>query len=64
MIYEIKQILWVKTPHGDGLALFIMDYGIQNNTIWIIALKKDGNIKHYDSNQIKLISNNTINFNV
>lgn len=63
IIHEIKQMLWVTTPHGDGIALFLMDYGMQNNTIWVVALEEDGAVKHYDSNQIKLCYNDTINFN-
>lgn len=62
-IHELQQILWVTTPHGDGIVLFIMDYGMQNNTVWVIALEKDGAIKHYDSNQITLCFNHTINLN-
>jgi hypothetical protein len=54
----------IKWSDGDGLALFIIDYGMQNNTIWVVAIKSNGAIKHYDSNQITLYSNNTINFNV
>jgi len=63
VIHELQQILWVTTPHGDGIALFIMDYGMQNNTVWVVALENDVAVKHYDSNQIKLCYNNTINFN-
>lgn len=62
IIHEVQQILWVTTPHGDGIVLFIMDYGMQNNTVWVVSLEEDGSIKHYDSNQIKLCKNNTINF--
>ena len=62
-IKEIKQFLWVKTPLGDGQALFIMDYGPHENTIWIVALQKNGVIKHFNSNQIKLCFNNTFDFN-
>lgn len=62
-IHELQQILWVTTPHGDGIVLFIMDYGMQNNTVWVVALEADGAIKHYDSNQIRVCYNNTINFN-
>lgn len=64
VIHEIQQMIWVTTPHGDGIALFIMDYGMQNNTIWVVALEHNGEIKHYDSNQIRLCYNNTINFNI
>ena len=63
LIHELRQVLWVTTPHGDGIALFIMDYGIHNNTIWVVSLESDGSIKHYDSNQIKLCFNYTIDFN-
>jgi len=63
IIHEIQQIIWVTTPHGDGIALFIIDYGMQNNTVWVVSLEDDGSIKHYDSNQVKLCKNNTLNFN-
>lgn len=62
-IHEIQQILWVTTPHGDGIALFIIDYGMQENTIWVVALEDDGKVLHYNSNQIRLTKNNTIDFN-
>ena len=62
-IHELQQKLWVTTPHGDGIVLFIMDYGMQNNTVWVVALEEDGAIKHYDSNQINLCFNHTINLN-
>jgi predicted subunit of tRNA(5-methylaminomethyl-2-thiouridylate) methyltransferase len=59
-IHEIQQILWVETELGYGIALFLMDYGLQNNTVWVVALKETGEIKHFDSNQIKLCRNHTI----
>lgn len=62
-IHEIQQVLWVTTPHGDGVALFLMDYGVQHNTIWVVALEDCGSVKHYDSNQIKLCPNHTLNLN-
>jgi hypothetical protein len=64
IIHEVKQVMWVTTPHGDGVVLFIMDYGPHENTIFIVALEKDGIIKHYNSNDIILCKNNTFNINV
>jgi hypothetical protein len=52
------------TPHGEGLAILIIDYGINQNTIWVVANKEDGAIRHYDSNQISLSKNNTIDLNI
>lgn len=63
-IHEIQQVLIVSTEFGNAQALFIMDYGIHLNTIWICASLNDGKIRHFDSNQIEIIKNNTINFNI
>ena len=64
VIHEIQQVMWVDTPHGMGQALFLIDYGVQNNIIFVVALEKDGSIKHYDTNQIFLSTNHTLNINV
>lgn len=63
-IHEIQQVLWVETPLGDGHALFLIDYGPHENTIWVVALKSSGEIKHFNSNQVKLCFNNTFNLNI
>lgn len=52
------------TPHGEGLAILLIDYGINQNTIWVVANKLDGRIRHYDSNQITLSKNHTIDVNI
>ena len=62
-IHEINQVIWVNTPHGKGIALFLIDYGPQQNTIWVVTLKENGKIKHYDSNQISIEINHTLDFN-
>jgi len=62
-IHEIQQTLWVDTPHGIGQALFLIDYGIHQNTIWVVCLKHNGKILHYDSNQLTIDKNNTLEFN-
>jgi hypothetical protein len=62
-IHEIQQTIFVDTPHGKGQALFLIDYGLHQNTIWVVTLKEDGRIKHYDSNQINVEVNHTIGLN-
>lgn len=62
-IYECQQFLWVETPLGSGQALFLIDYGPHENTIWIVALQESGQIKHFNSNQIKLSINHTFSIN-
>jgi hypothetical protein len=62
-IHEIQQVIYLNTPHGEGQAIFIIDYGPHINTIWVIANKEDGKIRHYDSNDITLTINNTLHIN-
>lgn len=62
-IHEIQQGMFLNTPHGESIALFIIDYGPQINTVWVVANKLDGSIRHYDSNQITLTKNDTLNIN-
>jgi hypothetical protein len=64
MIHEMKQVMWVMTPHGEGLVVLVIDYGVNHNTVWVIANKEDGRIRHYDSNQISLSKNCTIDLNL
>ncbi len=55
---QLNPSLFVYTPLGKGRALFIIDYGMDINTCWVVALK-DGQIKHFDSNNIRLEENYT-----
>jgi hypothetical protein len=57
-IHEFNHPLWVTTPKGDGLALFVIDYGIHINTCWVVGLEDHGwQVKHFDANDIKLCRN-------
>jgi hypothetical protein len=60
-ILEIQQVLILDTPFGKEQALFIIDYGIHKNTIWVCTSLVDGKIRHYDSNQISVEINHTLN---
>ena len=64
IIHEVSQVLKVNTPFGEAQVLFLMDYGIHQNTIWICANSEDGKIRHFDSNQISLVTNHTIGMNL
>lgn len=59
MIHEVKQMMWIETPHGLCQVLFLIDYGPHQNTVWVAASQDDGAIRHYDSNQIRLAMNYT-----
>lgn len=47
-----------------GHAIFIIDYGMHQNTCWIVALQEDGVVKHFDCNDIILAVNYTYGLNL
>lgn len=61
---QLDPPILVNTPLGKGLAIFIIDYGIHQNTCWIVALKGNGIIKHFDSNDVIFETNFTYGINL
>ncbi len=64
MILQLNPEIWVETPLGDGLAVMVIDYGLNHNTCWVVALESDGQIKHFDSNDIRVCYNHTYKINL
>lgn len=64
MIHQLKPSLLVETPLGQGLAIFIIDYGMHQNTCWVVSLINDGIIKHFDCNDVVLSTNYTYGLNL
>lgn len=56
MIHEFKSPISVHTPHGEGDAIIMIDYGIDVNTVWVVRLS-GGEIKHYLSDDIRVYGN-------
>lgn len=56
MIYEFRTPIAVNTPHGDGDAMLIIDYGINVNSVWVVRLT-GGAVKHYYSDDITIYGN-------
>lgn len=54
----------VETPLGTGQALFLIDYGMHQNTCWVVALQNNGVIKHFDCNDVILSTNYTYGMNL
>ncbi|WP_395047696.1 hypothetical protein [Flavobacterium sp.] len=64
MILQLKPTMLVETPMGKGQAIFIIDYGMHQNTCWVVALVRDGVIKHFDCNDVILATNYTYGLNL
>jgi len=55
-IHEFNNSIDVKTPHGDGQAILLIDYGLAVNTVWVVRLN-GGKVKHYYSDDILIYDN-------
>ena len=63
MILQLDTAILVDTPLGQGHAIFIIDYGMHQNTCWVVAVQETGIIKHFDCNDVLLATNYTYGMN-
>lgn len=56
MIHEFKSPIAVHTPHGEGDAIMIIDYGIDVNSVWVVRLN-GGKVLHFLSDDIRIYGN-------
>lgn len=64
MILQLNPAILVETPLGKGEAIFLIDYGMHQNSCWVVALLKDGIIKHFDCNDVIMATNYTYGLNL
>jgi len=54
----------VEIPLGISQEFFIIDYGMHQNTCWVVVLQSKGIIKHTDCNDVILSTNYTYGMNL
>ncbi len=64
MILQLNPTIMVETPLGQGHCIFIIDYGMHQNTCWVVALEESGIVKHFDCNDIIISTNYTYGINM
>lgn len=64
MILQLDPAILVHTPLGRGQAIFLIDYGMHQNTCWVVALEENGVIKHFDCNDVIMATNYTYGLNL
>lgn len=55
-IHQFPTPIAVHTPHGYGKAIFVIDYELDTNSVWVIRLS-GGHVKHYYSDDIRIYDN-------
>jgi hypothetical protein len=60
MILQLNPQINSFTPIGEAHAFFMIDYSQWVNTVWVCRMCGTGEIKHFDSNDIKIEGNPTL----
>ena len=53
---QLNPTIDVSTPLGDCEAIFIIDYGVNVNTVWVCRMA-GGEVKHFYSDDIRIYDN-------
>ncbi len=64
MILQLNPTILVDTPLGRGHAIFLIDYGMHQNSCWVVALSDNGIVKHFDANDVVVATNYTYGMNL
>jgi hypothetical protein len=59
MIHEFNNPMPVETDLGYGMLIYVRCGGTFSNDVFAIVLDKDGVIRHFTSDQFKLVRNDT-----
>ena len=63
MILQLDPTVLMDTPIRIGQAPFIIDYGMRQNTYWMVAVQEISIIKHFDCADVILNMNHTYGMN-
>jgi hypothetical protein len=59
MIHEFTNRIEVITPKGDGIILYLIDYGHETDTIYTVIINATGELWQYAHKDIKVKPNIT-----
>ena len=45
------------TPKGDGIALFMIDYGAEDDILWMVGINETGEIWCVPNYEVRLMAN-------
>jgi hypothetical protein len=63
MIVELRQPLWMSTPYGEGLAIFLTDYGPESDHLWT-CIQQEGNrageLWTWHNSEVRVLANRSM----
>ena len=60
MLVQLNPPLPLKTPKGDGLAHFVIDYGPESDLLWVVFMDADGACWTVPNPEIRMSANWTM----
>jgi hypothetical protein len=59
-ILQLSPPLPLNTPKGSGLAWLVIDYGIEHNLMWTVAIDATGEIWTFSNKEVRAQKNITM----
>jgi hypothetical protein len=56
-ILQLNPPLPMRTPKGDGLAHFVIDYGAESHLLWVVFLDADGSCWTVPNPEVRMADN-------
>lgn len=60
MMIQLNPPLPLNTPKGEGLAHFLIDYGIEDNLYWVVFITETGECWTYANPKVRAVKNITL----
>ena len=57
MFTQLAPSIPLTTSKGDGLAIAVIDYGMEHNLLWVVALNTSGEIWCVPNNEVRISAN-------
>ena len=59
---ELRQNYWLTTPMGEARALFLIDYGPEDDLLWLCVQQEEphvGEFRTWHNSQVRMLANET-----
>lgn len=57
---QLNPPLPLKTPKGDGLAHFVIDYGPEHDLVWVVFIDRTGECWSFSNSSVRAVKNITM----
>lgn len=60
MLHQLNPPIPLDTPKGPGMAMFLIDYGIEYNLFWVVFIDETRECWTFDNKDIRAQKNLTV----